>query len=810
MGSLIQDIRYGVRTLAKSPGFTFVAILTLALGIGANTAIFSVVNGVLLQPLPYESQERIVNLQQPAPLIEVQNAGFSPLEIADYREQSRLLETVVEYHSMPFNLVGREEPQRVQTGVVSWDFFDLLGVRPLLGRMFLADDETHEADAVLLLSFDYWQSSFGGDPNIVGEEFEMNDRVHTVIGVLPSIPQYPNENDVYMPVTACPFRNGERWRTTRTARGLTVFGKLKEGESLAGLEGDLSTVAGRLHSEYPEAYAEVRGYRTVALGLKEQLTRQAGPTLWILLGTSLALLLIVCTNLVNLTLARQVGRVQEMSIRTALGAGRGRLARQLVTEGTILALIGGAAGLIVATLTLDMLKAFASRFTTRAAEVAIDPTVLLFTLGVALSTGLVLGVLPALRSHVNISTEIKVGNAPSSAGGHQSLRKMLVISQVAISFMLLIGAGLMIRSFIKLREVDPGFNPENVLTARLDLNWSKYTNPEIIRSFADALQPKLEAYPGVMSVAFSNSYPLNGGTPFTQGFEIEDQVIDEGQPLPRTVMTSASSDYFQTVGTRLLQGRTFDVFDQEESSRVVVVTRSFARKYWPAGEAIGKRIRPPGANQDWLEIVGVVDDVKQFSLDQEASDMVFTPYSIFTFRDMRVLVRSRGDAAALAMQVREAVRGIDPAQPVAEIQTLAEVRSESLASPRLTMMLMALFAGLALAITATGIGGVMAFTVSQRTNEIGIRMALGAPRGSVLSMVLGQGMTLVLVGLGIGVVGALALGGLMSGLLFGIEATDSWTFMGVLLVLAGVAAAACLLPARRAVSISPMTALRVN
>ncbi len=761
MGSFIQDLRYGVRTLVKSPGFTFVAILTLALGIGANTAIFSVVNGVLLQPLPYESEDRIVNLRQPAPLIEVQNAGFSPLEIEDYREQSRLLETVVEYHSMPFNLVGREEPQRVQTGVVSWDFFDLLGVGPLLGRMFRADDETHEADAVLLLSFDYWQSSFGGDPNIVGEEFEMNDRVHTVIGVLPSIPQYPNENDVYMPVTACPFRNGEGWRTTRTTRGLTVFGKLRENESLAGLEGDLSTVAGRLHTEYPEAYPETRGFQTLAIPLKEQLTRQARPTLWILLGTSLALLLIVCTNLVNLTLARHVGRVQEMSIRTALGAGRGRLARQLVTEGTILALIGGAAGLVVAALTLDVLKAFASRFTTRAAEVAIDPTVLLFTLGVALSTGLVLGVLPALRSRTNITTEIKAGNAPSSVGGHQSLRKILVVSQVAISFMLLIGAGLMIRSFIELQAVDPGFNPENVLTARIDLNWSKYNTSESRLSFVEALQPKLEAHPGVMSVAFSNSYPLNGGTPFTQGFEIEDQVVDEGQPLPRTVMTSASPEYFQTVGTRLLQGRTFDVFDREESSRVVVVTRSFARKYWSEGEAIGRRIRPQGGNQDWLEIVGVVDDVKQYSLDQQESDMVFAPFSIFPFRDMRVMIRSRGNRAALALQVREAVREIDPAQPLAEIQTLAEVRSESLASPRLTMTLMAMFAGLALAITATGIGGVMAFSVSQRTSEIGLRMALGAPRSSVLSMVLGQGMKLVLIGLGIGVVGALALGGLM-------------------------------------------------
>ena len=580
-----------------------------------------------------------------------------------------------------------------------------------------------------------------------------------------------------------------------------MFGKLKEGESLARLEGDLSTVAGRLHSEYPEAYPETRGLETIAVPLKEELTRRARPTLWILLGTSLSLLLIVCTNLVNLTLARHVGREREMSIRTALGAGRGRLARQLVTEGTILALSGGAAGLLLALLTLDMLKAFAARFTSRAAEVAIDPTVLLFTLGVALSTGLVLGILPALRSRVDINTQIKSDGASSVVGGRGSLRKILVVSQVAISFVLLIGAGLMIRSFMKLQDVDPGFNPENVLTVRLDLNWSKYDNPEIIRSFADALETKLVGSPGVVSVAFSNSYPLNGGVPFTQGFEIEGEVADEGRPTERTVMTSASPAYFQTVGTRLLQGRTFDAFDQQEKAQVGVVTRSFARKYWDEGEAIGKRIRPPGG-PEWMEIVGVVDDVKQFSLDQETSEMVFVPYAISPFRDMRLLLRSRGDARAMAMDVREAVSEIDPAQPLAEIQTLEEVRRESLASPRLTMMLMGLFAGLALAITATGIGGVIAFTVSQRTSEIGLRMALGASRGSVLSMVLGQGMVLVFVGLGIGVLAALALGRLMSGLLFNIAPTDPWTFIVVLTTLSIVAVATCLIPARRATSIS--------
>ena len=421
-----------------------------------------------------------------------------------------------------------------------------------------------------------------------------------------------------------------------------------------------------------------------------------------------------------------------------------------------------------------------------------------------------IGLLPALRSRLNLTTEIKAGNMQSAAGGHQSLRKVLVVSQVAISFMLLIGAGLMIRSFWKLQQVDPGFNPESVLTARLDLNWSKYDNPEIIRGFADALDVELAQYPGVMSVSFSNSYPLNGGTPFTQGFEIEGQVIEEGKPLPRTVMISASPEYFQTIGTRLLQGRTFNSFDQNESSRVVVVSRTFAAKHWDEGEAIGKRIRPPGGNQDWLEIVGIVDDVKQFSLDQEDSDMVFTPFSIFPSRDMRVLVRSRVDAGALALQIRESVRKLDPAQPVAEIQTLEAVRRESLASPRLTMLLLALFAGLAVTITATGIGGVIAFTVSQRTSEIGLRMALGAQQGMVLGMILRQGLTLVLIGLTIGLAGALALGGLMAGLLFGIEPTDPWTFFGVAVVLAGVAVIACLLPARRATAISPMTALRVN
>src|SRR5581483_1745397 len=446
-----QDARYGVRILRRNPGYAMVAMLTLAAGIGANTAIFSVIYGVLLRPLPYQDGDRLVVLRQQAPLAGVDNLGFSVKEIGDYREQNQTLEGVVEHHSMTFTLFGGAEPELIQTGVVSANFFDVMGVKPLLGRTFVPSDEAHGAEAVLVLSYDYWERSHHGDPNIVGKVFRMNDRPHTVIGVLPPVPQYPNENDVYMPTSACPARSSEQARSNRGFRLMSAFGRLRRGVPVEQAQADLSTIAGRLQQQYPDFYPATQGYRARADSLREELTSKARPTFLILLCTAGLVLLIACANVANLALARVMRREGEMAVRSALGASRGRLVRQLLTESTLLALAGGALGVLLAAASMGMLVKFAARFTPRANEIGINFTVLLFALVVAVATGLVFGLMPALATGQNLIGSLKSGGAQSTPGSvRQRLRGMLVVAQVAVSFMLLVGAGLMTRSLIKL------------------------------------------------------------------------------------------------------------------------------------------------------------------------------------------------------------------------------------------------------------------------------------------------------------------------------------------------------------------------
>ena len=806
MSTFFHDLRYGIRMLRKNPGFTLVALVALALGIGANTALFSVVYGVLLKPLPYAQGKELVVLHQEFPKDNALNVGFSVKELNDYREQAKSLAQIEEYHQMSFILLDGQEPDEVRTGVVSAHFFDLLGVKPYLGRFFTSADDVPGADAVLVLSYSYWKTRYGGDRGIIGRHFRMNDKVHTVVGVLPPVPQYPRENDVYMPTVACPFRSSPNTISTRTVRGFRAFGRLKPEADLTAGNADLNVVASRLQQANPADYPASRGFSAAMDGLQDQLTKQVRPMLLVLLGTAGLVLLIACANVANLALARIMRREQEMAVRAALGANRSRLIRQLLTESTLLSVAGGALGLLLASGCLELLVRFVGRFTTRAAEIRISPEVLLFTLGVSILTGLVFGSIPAISQRLNLVTSLKEGsaNATVKASGLR-LRNVLVAGQVALSFVLLIAAGLMIRSFVKLQQVNAGYNPENVLTANIPLNFSKYDNTAT-RNFFDRVISQLQSKPGILAVGVNNGAPLAPAMPMNATFIIEGRAVNESDPHPATDVSFVSPDSMQLLGIPLVSGRFFTPHDNADSPEVAIISRSLAHHYFPNEDPIGKRISGD-RGKTWIKIVGVVGDVKYYSLDQEANDTVYVAFAQSPMGGT-LLVKTAGNPMNYAQQVREAVYSADPEQPVNGFKTLGELRGDSLVQSRLTALLLALFAGLALAIAATGLSGVTALMVSQRTREIGIRMALGAQSHEMLRMVLTQGMSVIGIGLAVGIVVALIFSRVMSTLLFQTAVNDPLTFVGVALMFLAVGLAASYVPARRVTKVDPLIALR--
>jgi predicted permease len=828
--SLLADLRYGARALFKHPGYALLAVLTLGLGIGANTAIFSVINGVLLKPLPYEHGDRLVVIQQSRPLSGQPQVGVAIAEYFDYRERGKdVFDGVVEYHQMNFDLINRGEPDRVSTGVVSANFFDLLGIRPIIGRTFVASDDVEGAEAVLILSHTYWRTKFGGDPNIVGQVFEMNDRPHRVIGVLPNVPHYPQENDVYMPVLACPFRAaGERQipRNRRAFGALNVFGRVKDGVSLEQAKSAVETTCHNFTQDaaFRAVYRpETSGFRATTVPVREALTTGARRLLLILLGITGLVLLIACANVANLTLARMLGRDRELAMRAALGAGRGRLVRQLLTESTLLGVFGGVLGVGFAWLTIDMLTTFVGRFTSRTGEIALEPTVLLFTLGVSVFTGLLFGTLPALGSRVDLVSALKQGGGQAGqAGSHKRMQGALIVAQVAVSVMLLVGAGLLLASFYRLQQVEAGYRSDGVLSAQIYGNFSRYPGINELRKLYLPVLERLQAQPGVSAAAITNAVPLGGGAPGTTRFEIEGRVVDDPERRPTTDARVATPQYFATLGIPIVAGRVFNDLDNEESMRVAVINRSMTR-YWDGADPVGSRIRPvvpappprPGAppppEQPWYTVVGVVGDVRQFGLAQEAVAQLYIPLMQTPFGLAgQVLVRTAGDPAAFGNVLRSTVYAVDPNQPVENVQTLDDLRSEALAAPRLTATLLGVFAGLALLVTLAGIGGVIATSVQQRTKEFGLRMALGARRDGVLLMVVRQGLTLVVIGLVIGIGGALAAGRVLSAYLYETAPRDPIIFAGVaaVFILAGVVA--CLIPARRATTVDPLIALRAE
>ena len=807
---LRQDTRYAMRMMRRSPGYTMAAILILGLGIGANIAVFSVVNSVLLQPLPYLEGNRLVLLRQRAVKLGEDDVPFSVAEIADYRSQNRTLADVAEYHSMTFTLLSVREAHRVRTGVVSAGFFDMFGVKPLLGRTFRPEDDHPGAPAVLMLSYEFWKTNEAGDPRIVGKTYQMNDRVHTVVGVLPPIPQYPSDNDVYMPVSACPFRSSARMIANRDGRMMRVFARLKPGATLEQCHADLSTIAGRLEAEYPKSYPKTAGYGISSAALRTELTAHARPMLLLLLGAAAFVLLIACANVANLILARMARRERELVIRTAVGAGAGRLLRQLLTESSILALGAAAAGLLFASGSLRLLADFAEQLTPRAREVHIDGWVLLFAVLCACATTMVFGSLSALVSRANPAEGLKSGGLQLAPAAHRNrIRGGLIAAQVAFSYVLLIGAGLMVRSLAQLQRVDAGFVPQRVLSVGFDLNWSRYNTSGKTRAVARRLLDSVQSQPEVSAAAISSSFPLDpdthGMNAMDQSFRIEGSVTSEAETPPVANIRTATPGYFQTLGIPLVSGRLFRETDDENATSVAIVSRSLARHRWGVQDPIGRRISFDG--EKWITIVGIVGDVKEFGLARQAPDQLYTPLAQ-TGMVGSILVRTAGDPAALTNQMRRAILAIDPQIAIITVKTLDEVRADSVAAPRNTAQLFGLFAALSLIIAVAGIGSMLALSVRQRVREIGIRMALGARPRNIVSAVIRVGLALTGIGLVAGIAGAVALARFLNSALFETAPTDPGTYAAVSAVLLAAALVASWLPARRAARIDPQTALR--
>ena len=812
LDGIARSVRYALRTLRHQPAFTIITIVVLGLGIGANTAMFSVIHGVLLKPLPYVEGDRLVLIQQAAPLVGQDSVGVSIPELYDYRRQLTDFSGVVEFHQMSFDLLNRGEPDRVATGVVSANFFDVLGIHPQHGRTFVDRDDDAGAEAVLILSHSYWRTRFGGDPNVVGQVFQMNDRPHTVVGVLPAVPHYPTECDVYMPTSACPFRAGSERRIAEQRRAfglLQVFGRLKPGVPLEQAAAAVSTVAQRFTRDHSGTYRPTLGFRATAVDLLSELTRNAQPLLLVLVGATGLVLLLACANIASLSLARALNREKELSLRAALGAGRRQLAAQLLTESLLLSLAGGVLGIVLAWATLDALALFTARFTSRVQGISIDAVVLAFTLVLSVATGLAFGAFPALLSRISPMGALKQSGAGGGSRERRRLQHALVVAQVAASVVLLTGAGLLLASVYRLQSVDPGYRPDRVLSAEVFGNFTRYQTADDFLKLYEPLVERLSHEPGVISAAVANAVPLGTTQPSNVPFQIEGRAVDDPDRLPVADVNTVSPAYFDTLGIRLLDGRTFRATDTRTSAAVVVINRAMTR-FWESGDPIGSRVSF-NRGEGWLTVIGVVSDVRQYGLAREAAAQVYTPLSQ-TQGGLpgRILVRTTGDPIAMSRVVRDAVHAIDPNQPVENIQTLEQLRSEHLSAPRLTALLLSIFAGVALLVTLAGITGVIATQVSQRTQEFGIRMALGASRANVLQVVLRQGLLLVVVGLAGGLAIAAVFGRVLSNYLYETQPTDPAALgaVAVACLLAGIAA--CLVPARRATKVDPILALRAE
>jgi putative ABC transport system permease protein len=797
LADLLRDVRLAIRSLTKAPGFALAAILTLALGVGATSAIFSVVNGVVLRPMPYPDPESLVMVWEVTP----QYGRFSvaPANFFDWRKQSTTFEALAAFGNSDVTLQRPSGPEQVPAAYASAELFKVMNIRPAMGRTFTTEEDMPGRGDVIVLSHGGWQRRFGADPRAIGSTVTMNGSQFTIVGIMPPGFAFPSSTtELWFPMAL------EQAKATRGGHYLGVIGRIKPGVAFERAEAEMKTIAARLATQYPEANA---GESVELVPLHEQVVGEVRPALLTLLAAVAMTVLIACANVANLLLVRGAVRRKELAIRAALGASRGRLVRQMLVESLVLAMTGGVIGIGLAQLAIRPLRVLSAGTVPRVADVSIDLSVLAFAFGVSLLTGIVFGLAPAWQAvSAALVDVLKDGGRGTHSSVGRWMRTGLLVAEVALSMVLLVGAALLLRSFANVTGIDPGFRPEGVLSFRVSLPQSTYAEDHQRRAFFDALTARLEALPGVRGAGLVQTLPLKGD--YMLSFELQGKPPAGPGEQPSANYRVVSDHYFGTIGVPLLRGRQFTDRDREGAPLVAIVDDAFARRYFPGEDPIGRGIQIGNGSDAFAEIVGVVGSVRYDGLARTPRPVMYVPLRQDAFGSMWVLARTSGDPAALMTEARQVVKSLDPALPAYSMKTLDDVISESVAPRRFPMLLLGLFAAIAVGLAAVGLYGVVAYGVSLRTQEIGIRMAIGASRGDVLRMIVTGGMRVALVGVIVGIAGALALSRLMRTMLFGVTGVDPASYVATAAMLLGVAALACYIPARRAMRLDPLSALR--